>query len=102
MVQLVEILLPLKDAAGNNFPAAYYDDLAKELVATFGGVTSFLRAPAEGRWHDGGSTEHDDIVVIEVMAPTFDRAWWTFLKAQLEHRFNQDVIIIRAHAVEVL
>ena len=74
MTHLVEILLPLKAASGEDFPAAYYDDLAKELVATFGGVTSFLRAPAEGRWHDAGSTEHDDIVVIEVMAPTFDRA----------------------------
>ena len=49
-----------------------------------------------------GSTEHDDIVVIEVMAPTFDRAWWMALKARLEHRFSQDVIVIRAHAVEVL
>ena len=56
MTHLVEILLPLKDASGEDFPAAYYDDLAKELVANFGGVTSFLRAPAEGRWHDSGST----------------------------------------------
>jgi hypothetical protein len=102
MTHLVEILLPLTDAFGTTFPAAYYDDLAKELVGNFGGVTSFLRAPAEGRWHDRGSTEHDDIVVIEVMAPTFDRGWWTSLKAKLEHRFSQDVIVIRAHAVEVL
>ena len=49
-----------------------------------------------------GSTEHDDIVVIEVMAPTFDRAWWTAMKATLEHRFSQDVVVIRAHEVEVL
>jgi len=102
MAQLIEILLPLKGASGEDFPAAYYDDLAKELVASFGGVTSFLRAPAEGRWHDEGSTEHDDIVVIEVMAPTFDRAWWTAMKATLEHRFNQDVVVIRSHTVEVL
>ena len=102
MTHLVEILLPLTDTSGKDFPAAYYDDLAKELVANFGGVTSFLRAPAEGRWHDGGSTEHDDIIVIEVMATTFDRGWWTSLKAKLEHRFSQDVIVIRAHDVEVL
>jgi hypothetical protein len=102
MTHLVEILLPLKNAAGEDFPAAYYDDLAKELVANFGGVTSFLRAPAEGRWHDGGSTEHDDIVVIEVMMRTFDRAWWVALKAKLEHLFSQDEVIIRAHEVDVL
>ena len=33
MAHLVEILLPLKDASGEDFPAACYDDLAKELVA---------------------------------------------------------------------
>ena len=102
MAHLVEILLPLTDASGTDFPAAYYDDLVKELVATFGGVTSFLRAPAEGRWHDGGSTEHDDIVVLEVMAPIFDRTWWMAMKATLEHRFSQDEVIIRAHEVDVL
>ena len=102
MTHLVEILLPLKDASGEDFPAAYYDDLAKALVANFGGVTSFLRAPAEGRWHDDGSTEHDDIVVIEVMARTFERAWWVALKARLEHLFSQDEVIIRAHEVDVL
>ena len=102
MTYLIEILLPLTDASGTTFPPAYYDDLAKELVANFGGVTSFLRAPAEGRWHDEGSTEHDEIIVIEVMATTFDRGWWTCLKAKLEHRFSQDVIVIRAHTVEVL
>ena len=63
MTHLVEILLPLTDASGTPFPAAYYDALAKELVTTFGGVTSFLRAPAEGRWHDAGSTEHEGGVV---------------------------------------
>ena len=36
MAQLIEILLPLKDASGEDFPAAYYDDLAKELVVNFG------------------------------------------------------------------
>ena len=55
-----------------------------------------------GALADGGSTEHDDIVVIEVMAPTFDRGWWTSLKAQLEHRFSQDVVLIRAHVVDML
>ena len=102
MTYLIEILLPLTDASGTTFPAAYYDDLAKDLVANFGGVTSFTRAPAEGRWHDGGSTEHDEIVVIEVMAQTFDRAWWVALKARLEHLFSQDQVIIRAHEVDVL
>ena len=48
MSHLIEILLPLTDASGTPFPAAYYDDLSKELVANFGGVTSFTRAPAEG------------------------------------------------------
>ena len=63
-------------------------------------MTSFLRASAEGRRHDAGSTEHNDIIVIEVMAPTFDRAWWVALNARLEHLLSQDELIIRAHEVE--
>ena len=31
---LVEILLPLTDSSGKDFPAAYYENLATELVAS--------------------------------------------------------------------
>ena len=41
--------------------------LAVPFSQGFANVTSFQRAPAEGRWHDGGLAEHEDIAVIEVM-----------------------------------
>ena len=44
MSHLIEILLPLTNASGTPFPGAYYDDLAQELVANFGGVTSHAGA----------------------------------------------------------
>ena len=37
-------------------------------MESYGGVTNFVRAPAEGRWHNGGETEDDDTIVMEVMA----------------------------------
>lgn len=91
----------LNDASGTSCPPAYYEDLAEELVAAFGGVTrscAHLRRAAGTRAARPSTTR----AVIEVMAPTSDRAWWTSLKAKWEHRFSQDVIVIRAHAVLVL
>ncbi len=101
-MHLFEILLPLRDKDGEPFPAAYYDDLAQHLTNTFGGVTSFLRAPAEGRWHGGGSTQTEDIAVMEVMAHSYDRGWWTALKAELMGKFGQQELIIRCQMVDLL
>jgi hypothetical protein len=101
-MHLVEILLPLRDRDGKPFPGDVYDSLAQRLVDTFGGVTSFVRAPAEGRWHDGHATERDDIVVMEVMIKTLDRTWWLALKAELESQFRQDEVVVRSHAIDLL
>ncbi|KAB2940167.1 MAG: hypothetical protein K8F92_12495 [Hyphomicrobium sp.] len=101
-MHLIEILLPLRDANGEPFPAAYYDELADRLTNAFGGVTSFLRAPAEGRWHGGGATQTEDIAVMEVMARSFDREWWMALKDELKAKFRQDELIVRCQMVELL
>ena len=95
MTFLVEILLPLKDADGRAFPDSAFETLTQKLTATFGGVTSFSRSPAEGRWRTDGGTEHDDIVVLEVMAETLDRAWWSALRKELMRQFVQEDIVIR-------
>jgi hypothetical protein len=99
---LVEILLPLRDVAGDPFPADYYDDLAQHLTDTFGGVTSFLRSPAEGRWHGGGPMQREDIAVMEVMARSLDSTWWRALKNELTAKFRQEELIVRCHSVELL
>ena len=101
-MELIQILLPLRDDKGQSFPPELFDKLAKELTEKFGGVTSFTRTPAEGRWRDGHATTHDDIVVIEVMADNVEREWWTLLRARLEHDFQQDEVVIRRQETERL
>lgn len=99
---LVQILLPLADNAGQRFTGAVYKRVRSELAERFGGITSFTRAPGEGVWKEGGHTSHDDIVVFEVMAREIDEAWWEKYRAELERRFQQETIAIRAIKMEML
>ena len=101
-MHLVQILLPLTDNAGHRFDPAAYSRVRKELSDRFGGITSFTRAPAEGVWKEGGHVSRDDIVVFEVMARDIDRPWWERYRADLEQRFVQETIVIRAIRVEML
>lgn len=101
-MHLVQILLPLADNAGRRFEGKAYSRVRSELSERFGGITSFTRAPAEGVWKEGGHTAHDDIVVFEVMARELDHAWWENYRAELERRFEQETIVIRAIKVEML
>ncbi len=101
-MHLIQILLPVHDQQGRVFPTDHYEKLSQDLTAKFGGVTSYMRAPAEGRWHQGGETEHDEIVVVEVMAEHLDRDWWAALRARLTRDFKQDEVVVRTHPVERL
>jgi hypothetical protein len=99
---LIQILLPLADEDGVSFPAEQYGHLAQQLTDQFGGVTSFTRSPAEGRWKQGGETEHDEIVVMEVMIDEVDRAWWADLRERLAREFRQSEIVVRCQPIERL
>jgi hypothetical protein len=102
-MHLVQLLLPVRDNAGRPFPTATFDAVRAELTAQFGGLTAYSRAPAEGVWApEGGGAARDDVVVYEVMADALDRAWWRGFRAELERRFAQDELVVRAHAVERL
>jgi hypothetical protein len=101
-MHLVEILLPLADNEGNPFPPGKFAAVREELARRFGGVTAFSRAPAEGVFEAQGTTVHDDIIVIEVMTGSLDRAFWQAYRTQLETSFEQDEIVIRASDVERL
>jgi hypothetical protein len=101
-MQLVQILLPLADNAGRRFGPETYGRVRAELAERFGGITSFTRAPAEGVWKEGGHTNRDDIVVFEVMCRDIDRSWWERYRADLEDRFQQEAIVVRAIKVEML
>jgi hypothetical protein len=102
-MHLVQILLPLFDGTGQPFARADYERVAGEMTERFGGVTAYTRAPAEGRWRDGGDgTARDEILVHEVMTETLDCEWWRDYRGRLEERFDQDRIVVRAHEIEVL
>lgn len=99
---LVQLLLPTRDNVGEAFPPEAFELVSRQLTERFGGMTAYSRAPAEGRWKQDADTEHDDIVVIEVMDERLDRAWWSAYRRELEDRFRQDVVIVRAQIIELL
>ena len=102
-MHLVQLLIPIYDNEGKAFPKTLFDALRVDLTKRFGGVTAFLRAPAEGLWTEGaGQVARDDIVILEVMTETLDREWWGGYRKDLEKRFRQEELIIRASVVERL
>jgi hypothetical protein len=98
-MHLIQILLPLNDNHGRRFDRAAYARVRAELSERFGGITSFARAPADGMWKEGGHTNRDDLVV---MARDLDHPWWERYRADLEERFDQEAIVMRAIKVEML
>ncbi len=100
---LVQLLLPVYNNAGKPFPASHYAAVRGELAERFGGFTAYTRAPAEGLWSDdGGRAARDDIVVYEVMVEELDRAWWERFRGDLERRFAQQELVVRAQPIERL
>lgn len=97
MTYRIEIFLPLVEDS-----EATFRNLRRDLCERFGGLTAHNRAPAEGVWRDGNSTEKDKIVIIEVMTETLDRGFWRELRQRLESALGQKEIVIRAHTVERL
>ena len=66
------------------------------------GLTRRGTALAEGLWDSGGTVKRDDVVVLEVMTETLDRAWWRDYRRELERLFRQDQMVVRAQAYEAL
>ena len=101
-MHLVQILLPLNRNNGQRQPRALFGEVRDELVERFGGLTAYNRSPAEGLWESGDGTQRDDVVILEVMAPSLDRPWWESFRRQLEDRFEQEAIVVRAMEVVTL
>lgn len=73
---LIQLLLPTGGAASDG-GLSPLTETRRELAARFKGLTAYLRSPAKGWWTaPDGHTEQDDVVMVEVVADTFDRAWW--------------------------
>lgn len=92
MPYLIEILLPVTET----FERKTLDVIRGELTDVFGGVTIHPHAPAEGLWKEGGDTERDRIVVVEVMTEEVDRSWWADYRKRLEKQLSQEEIVVRS------
>lgn len=100
-MHVVEILLPLRDNDGRRFGPELYGWVRETLVDRFGGLTAYSRSPAEGLWQqDEGDRSRDEIVIFEVMADRLNRGWWRSFRQELERRFRQDEIVVRARETE--
>jgi hypothetical protein len=100
---LVQLLLPLYDNAGRRFASDRFREVVDELTDRYGGVTAYLRAPAQGAWREGdGGVDKDEIVMFEVMVDELDRDGWSSYRAALERRFAQHELVVRATPMERL
>ena len=100
---LIQILLPLYDNAGRPIPQQEFEQVRDELTESFGGITTYVRSPAEGLWKESiTSTIHDEIVIYEIMTVELDREWWRDYRLGLAERFHQDVLIVRVNEVQLL
>jgi hypothetical protein len=93
---LIQLLLPVRDNQGQDFPSSPHDYVRKQLAEKFGGITAYIRTPAKGIWKDrNNEMEKDDIFIFEIMLKEPDEAWWRDYKQALEKLFSQEDIIIR-------
>ena len=99
---VVQILVPKETGKGERVSKDWFDGFLKELTAKFGGATSFVRSPGQGLWRNGGTTERDDIAVVEVMAPKLAPEFWGSLRERLERELSQEEIVIRAQEIITL
>ena len=100
---LIQMLLPATPTDTNADGPSAINETARELRETFGGLTAYTRAPAKGSWTGpDGSTEQDQVVMIEVVTERFDRAWWKQYSGTLAGRFDQEAIHVRALPIELL
>jgi hypothetical protein len=101
-MHLIQILLPRTPASRDPATGDEFARTRAELTAAFDGVTAYLRAPAQGTWiAPDGETEHDEVIMVEVLTHTFDRPWWKAYAATLAARFRQQSIHIRVLPADV-
>ena len=102
-MNMVQLLLPLWSNSGERFPRDFFDQVSKELLDRFSGLTAHIQAPASGLWEeDDGKMVHDEIIIYEVMVEKLDFSWWSAYRRLLETRFKQNKLIIRAYAINIL
>jgi hypothetical protein len=98
---MIQLLLPRTGHQGRSLEAEFLET-RRELIAAFGGLTAYQRSPALGAWtNPDGTVERDEVVMVEVVTKEFDRDWWRGYREQLEARFKQQELHVRALPIEV-
>lgn len=102
-MHLVQLIIPLRDNHGQRISGRLFKQTARELTATFGGVTAYVHSPAVGAWQDGAApVQIDEVVIFEVMTSWLEKAWWKEYRTVLEDRFGQKEMVLRSLAAERL
>jgi len=101
-MHLVQLLLPLHDNDGQDFPSDFFTQVRAELTERFGGVTAFIRSPAVGLWKESTEVNRDEVVTFEVLADELDEKWWSGYREQLQKKFRQDEVLIWASSITKL
>ena len=101
-VFLIQMLLPTR-TKGQVVADTLLAETRAEIIDAFGGLTAYSRSPASGAWTSStGDIELDTVVMIEILAETFDKDWWRPYADRLQKRFSQDCIHIRAIPIDTL
>ncbi|WP_425613591.1 hypothetical protein NA78x_003426 [Anatilimnocola sp. NA78] len=101
-MHLIQLLLPLNDNDGHRMSARHFSKVREELTAKFGGLTVYSQTPAEGIWETGDVRVNDEVVLFELMSEQVDTRWWANYRRELEERFGQEEIVIRAFGITLL
>ena len=101
-MHLVQIILPRYENSGEAISTDRFREVRQTLLDRFGGVTAFTRSPAQGLWQDGSRVERDEVLLYEVMVTELERDWWAAYRKELEDKFQQQELVIRAHLIERL
>jgi hypothetical protein len=101
-MHIIQILLPLFDNAGDAFTPDILKGLQEELLARFGGLTAYTRAPAKGIWGSTSQASVDDIVIVEVMAETLDSKWWHDFRLRWQKTLRQETLVVRSFPISLL
>ena len=102
---LIQILLPTHTGDSAAVATEQFARVRMELTERFGGVTAYSRSsPATGLWKrdEDEVIERDRVIMVEVVVEAFDRDWWVAYREQLETRFEQDEVHVRALAMELI
>ncbi len=102
-MNIVQVLIPLWSNLGEQYTKALFDEVREEFVDQFSGLTAYTQAPVSGLWqNENGETVKDQLLIYEVMVEELDLTWWADYKSQLERRFDQEELVIRAQKIRFL